>query len=56
MAFPIAMYTVGTVNLSMALDLDFLMIIPKITIFAAVIVWLLILTGLIIHHGKRLKR
>ena len=55
MAFPIAMYTVGTVNLSMALELDFLMVIPKITIFAAVIVWLLIMAGLLVHHGKRLK-
>ena len=55
MAFPIAMYTVGTVNLSMALELEFLMVIPKITIFAAVIVWLLIMAGLLVHHGKRLK-
>lgn len=55
MAFPIAMYTVGTANLSMALELEFLMIIPKVTIFAAIIVWLLIMAGLFIHHGKRLK-
>lgn len=55
MAFPIAMYTVGTVNLSVALDLEFLMIIPRLTIFAAVIVWLLIMAGLITHHAKRLK-
>lgn len=55
MAFPIAMYTVGTTNLAMALDLEFLMIIPRLTIFAAVLVWLLITAGLILHHGKRLK-
>ncbi|CEA02930.1 putative membrane proteinc/MT1776 [Jeotgalicoccus saudimassiliensis] len=55
MAFPVAMYTVGTVNLSMALELEFLMVIPKLTIFAAVIVWLLIMTGLVVHHGKRFK-
>ncbi|WP_256440544.1 hypothetical protein [Jeotgalicoccus sp. WY2] len=39
----------------MALELEFLMIIPQITIFAAIIVWLLIMAGLFIHHGKRLK-
>lgn len=55
MAFPIAMYTVGTTNLSMALELEFLMIIPHVTIFAAVLVWLLIMAGLISHHGKRLR-
>ena len=56
MAFPIAMYTVGTVNLAYALDLEFLMIIPRVTIFAAAGVWLLIMIGLIVHHGKRIKR
>lgn len=55
MAFPIAMYTVATTNLAMALDLEFLMIIPRITIFAAALVWLLIMAGMILHHGKRLK-
>lgn len=53
MAFPIAMYTVGTTNLSIALDLEFLKIIPEITIFAAIGVWLSILIGMIVKLGKR---
>ncbi|WP_411842562.1 tellurite resistance/C4-dicarboxylate transporter family protein [Salinicoccus sp. HZC-1] len=53
MAFPIAMYTVGTTKLSMALDFEFLMIIPYITIFAAIGVWLSILVGMVIKLRKR---
>lgn len=53
MAFPIAMYTAGTAQLSVALDIGFLMVIPHITIYFAIIVWMLILTGMVIRltHG-----
>lgn len=53
MAFPIAMYTVGTTNLSIALELEFLMFIPHVTIFAAFGVWLAILTGMGFSLTKR---
>ncbi len=53
MAFPVAMYTAGTINLSMALDIGFLMIIPYVTIFAAAGVWCAVISGMVVHHGKR---
>src|SRR5699024_6832050 len=57
MAFPIAMYTVGTTKLSIALDLGFLMIIPYTTIFAAIGVWLAILVGMVFSlMRKQLRR
>ncbi len=55
MAFPIAMYTVGTTKLSLALDLEFLMVIPHITIFAAIGVWLSILAGMVFSLKRRMK-
>lgn len=56
MAFPIAMYTVGTTKLSIALDLGFLMTIPYITIFAAIGVWLAILAGMVFSLTRRQLR
>ncbi|QQD84757.1 tellurite resistance/C4-dicarboxylate transporter family protein [Jeotgalicoccus sp. ATCC 8456] len=56
MPFPLAMYTVGTINLSQALELSFLMIISDITFVIALITWILIFIGMIVHHGKRLRR
>lgn len=56
MAFPLAMYTVGTINLAQALELSFLMVIPDITYFIALITWLMIFIGMILHHSKRLRR
>src|SRR5699024_11218175 len=53
MAFPVAMYTVGTIHLSIVLEMEFLMIIPYITIFGAAGVWLFVLAGMAVHLGKR---
>ncbi|SOC43830.1 tellurite resistance/C4-dicarboxylate transporter family protein [Salinicoccus kekensis] len=53
MAFPVAMYTVGTINLSQVLGLDFLMIIPYVTVFAATGVWLAVMAGMAVHHARR---
>lgn len=53
MAFPIAMYTVGTTKLSIALETEFLMVIPYITIFAAIGVWLSILAGMVFSLVRR---
>lgn len=53
MAFPIAMYTVGTIHLSIVLEMEFLMIIPYITIFGAAGVWLFVFAGMAVHLGRR---
>jgi tellurite resistance protein TehA-like permease len=49
MAFPLAMYTTCTFQLSKALSLPFLMIIPKVMVFIAMAAWIIILLGLV-HH------
>jgi tellurite resistance protein TehA-like permease len=45
MAFPLAMYTTGTFQLSKALDLPFLLIIPRIMVVLAAIAWLAVFVG-----------
>ncbi|NHC16692.1 tellurite resistance/C4-dicarboxylate transporter family protein [Bacillus sp. MM2020_4] len=47
MAFPLAMYTTCTIQLSKALEFPFLMVVPKIMIFIAITVWILVFLGLI---------
>jgi tellurite resistance protein TehA-like permease len=49
MAFPLAMYTTCTFQLSKALSLPFLMVIPKVMVFVAIAAWVFILLGLV-HH------
>ncbi|QUW21416.1 tellurite resistance/C4-dicarboxylate transporter family protein [Sporosarcina sp. Marseille-Q4063] len=49
MAFPLAMYTTSTFQLSKALQLPFLIIIPKIMVFISILAWLAIFTGML-HH------
>lgn len=47
MAFPLAMYTTSTFQLSKALDLSFLNVIPQFMVYIAIIVWILVFLGLI---------
>ncbi len=47
MVFPLGMYAVCTLQLSKALDLDFLMFIPRSFIFVALAAWFLTFIGLI---------
>jgi tellurite resistance protein TehA-like permease len=47
MVFPLGMYTVCTLQLSKALDLDFLLFIPRSFIFIALAAWLITFIGLI---------
>lgn len=49
MAFPLAMYTTSTYQLSRALQLPFLMVIPKGMVVVAFTAWLAVLVGFI-HH------
>jgi len=47
--FPLGMYTVGTLQMAKALDLKFLLFIPRYFIFVAGSVWCLTFAGLIYH-------
>lgn len=47
MVFPLGMYTVCTLQLSKAMDLDFLLFIPRLFIFVALAAWLLTFMGLV---------
>lgn len=49
MAFPLAMYTTSTFQLSKALQMPFLLVIPKIMIFIAGAAWSAILLGMLYH-------
>lgn len=49
MVFPLGMYTVCTIRLSQALELSFLMMIPRYFIYIALIAWLGTLIGLMTH-------
>ncbi|HLI14389.1 MAG TPA: tellurite resistance/C4-dicarboxylate transporter family protein [Alphaproteobacteria bacterium] len=47
MAFPLAMYTTGTLRLADELRLDFLMTMPRVFVWLAALVWLAVFGGLI---------
>jgi tellurite resistance protein TehA-like permease len=47
MAFPLAMYTTGTLQLSKAIDVPFLLPIPHVMIVIALAAWLLVFVGFV---------
>jgi tellurite resistance protein TehA-like permease len=47
MAFPLAMYTTCTIQLSKAINLPFLLIVPKIVVWIAIVVWVTVFFGLV---------
>jgi len=52
MAFPLAMYTTSTLQLSRALELPFLSVISHIMVYIAMLVWLFVFVGLLRHIYK----
>jgi tellurite resistance protein TehA-like permease len=45
--FPLGMYTVATIRLSAAIDAPFLMAIPRVSVYVALVAWVLTLIGLV---------
>jgi len=62
MAFPLAMYTTSTFQLSKALGVPLLMAIPRFMVFIAIVAWMVVFFGLIHHlylkynHYRRLEK
>lgn len=51
--FPIAMYTVGTYELSHALRLDFLLAIPAVGVYVSVMAWMIVALAFAVHMVRR---
>lgn len=47
MVFPLAMYTTSTFQLSKAIEVPFLIVIPKIMVYIAISAWVIVFIGLI---------
>lgn len=55
LVFPIGMYTASTFQLARATGADFLVVIPEVTIYPAVLAWSLTFIGLLRHLGRGLS-
>jgi len=55
MVFPLAMYTTSTYQLSEALQLPFLLIIPKIMVFIALTAWVFSFLRMLAYIGRLLR-
>ena len=53
--FPLGMYTVCTFRLAGALSLPFLLVIPRVVVYIALVAWLLTATGLVLNLLRRGK-
>jgi tellurite resistance protein TehA-like permease len=54
MVFPLGMYTTGTFQLSRALDLPFLAVIPRVFIFVALAAWVATFLAMLTHLARGL--
>lgn len=49
MAFPLAMYTTSTYQLSKAIEVPFLLVIPRFMVYIAIAAWVMVFVGLVRH-------
>ena len=54
LVFPLGMYTVCTFQLARALEVDFLLAIPRYFVYLAIAAWLATFFGLVVQIGKKL--
>ncbi len=53
--FPLGMYTVCTYQLSKSLNVSFLLDIPRVTVYIAILAWLVVLAELILKLGQNIS-
>jgi tellurite resistance protein TehA-like permease len=52
--FPLGMYTVATFLLARVLDVPFLLVVPRLFVYVALMAWVVVFAGMIAHIGRSL--